>query len=68
MNRISSERTLLGITQKQFAKEMGVDPATVVRWEKGGNVPQDKLLKMRPLFHCDLDWLLGASDERKTVA
>ena len=57
MNRISSERTLLGITQKQFAKEMGVDPATVVRWEK-----------MRPLFHCDLDWLLGASDERKTVA
>lgn len=67
MNRISSERKLIDLTQRELADEIGVDQATVVRWEAGGNVPQDKLLKLRSLFCCDLDWLLGVSDNRKTI-
>lgn len=46
---------------------MSVDRSTVVRWEGGGNIPQDKIIDMRSLFGCDIDWLLGVSAERLTV-
>ena len=36
--KIKSYRYLNGLTQKQFAKLMNVDPATVSRWEDGKGV------------------------------
>lgn len=36
----------LGISQKQFAKALGVDPATVSRWVKGTQVPQNSLVAL----------------------
>lgn len=67
MNRVCAERKNKDLTQVELAKELGVDQSTVVRWEAGGSIPQEKLVMMRALFGCDLDWLLGVSDERKTV-
>lgn len=67
MNRVSSERCLIGITQADLAERLGVDKSTVVRWEAGGNIPVKKLAQMRLLFKCDLDWLLGLSEQRHTI-
>lgn len=68
MNRVCAERKNLGLTQAELAKEVDVDQSTVVRWEAGGSIPQEKMVKMLSLFGCDLDWLLGVSDDRKTVS
>lgn len=68
MNRVCVERKNLGLTQVELAELVDVDQSTVVRWESGGSIPQVKMVKMRSLFGCDIDWLIGVSDERKTIA
>ncbi|WP_165247537.1 helix-turn-helix transcriptional regulator [Adlercreutzia sp. ZJ141] len=68
MNRVCSERNNRGWTQAELAERVGVDKSTVVRWEAGGSIPQEKMIKMRGLFGCDIDWLIGVSNERKTVS
>lgn len=65
---IRSERVRLGWTQADLARRLSVDASTVNRWEKGGAVTQDCLIKMRNLFGCTIDWLLGLTDERKPIA
>lgn len=67
MNRVASERKITNMTQADLASQVNVDPSTVARWERGGNIPQDKLIEMRSVFRCDIDWLLGVSDERRTI-
>lgn len=67
-NRVKSERNLQGWTQSVLAKKVGVDVSTVIRWESGGSIPQKKMILLRELFKCDLDWLLGVSNERKTIS
>lgn len=67
MNRIRAERCNKGWTQADLAKQVDVDASTVVRWESGGSIPDKKLVKMRELFCCDIDWLLGLSHDRRTV-
>ena len=32
-------RTVLGLTQKESAHRMGVDPSTLAKWERGERVP-----------------------------
>lgn len=68
MNRIASERKLLGMTQGELARELNVDTSTIVRWENGGSVSQSALIQMRSLFGVDLDWLLGLSDTRNKLS
>lgn len=68
MNRIASERKMLGMTQGELADELGVDTSTIVRWESGGSVSQSALIQMRSLFGVDLDWLLGLSDTRNSLS
>jgi len=68
MNRVCAERKNLGLTQADLAGLIGVDQSTIVRWESGGSIPQEKMVKMRGLFNCDIDWLIGVSDVRKTIA
>lgn len=67
-NRVKSERNLQGWTQSVLAKKVGVDVSTVIRWESGGSIPQKKMILLRELFKCDLDWLIGVSNERKTIS
>ena len=68
MNRVCVERKNLGLTQVELAELVDVDQSTVVRWESGGSIPQEKMVKLRRLFGGDIDWLIGVSDERKTIA
>lgn len=35
-----------GWSQKRYAKELGVDPSTLARWERGERVPRRKLEAM----------------------
>jgi transcriptional regulator with XRE-family HTH domain len=42
--RIVSHRTALGVTQKDFARQLGVDPSTLARWERGERKPYGKQL------------------------
>lgn len=37
--RLVRQRTTLGLTQKRAAAEIGVDPATLARWERGEREP-----------------------------
>lgn len=64
MNRIKSERALAGITQQDLADRIGVDRSTIVRWENGGKITQDYVVRMHDVFGCTADWLLGLVDER----
>ena len=38
-------RKLLGITQKELARHLGIDPTTLGRWERGESKPSKELLK-----------------------
>ncbi|MBK5450909.1 helix-turn-helix domain-containing protein [Bacillus sp. TH22] len=40
-NRIRLIRKILGMTQKEFAKELGVQPLATTRWESGHQVPNE---------------------------
>jgi transcriptional regulator with XRE-family HTH domain len=37
--RLVQCRTVLGLTQKESAQRMGVDPNTLAKWERGERVP-----------------------------
>ena len=48
-------RKLKGVSRERFARQLGVDPATVWRWESGNCVPCRRLRKqiemvIRPLL------------------
>ena len=40
--RLVQCRTLLGLSQKESAQQIGVDPGTLARWERGERVPAGK--------------------------
>jgi len=43
--RISAFRRLRGLTQKDLARRLGVDPSTVANWERGEHRPTGHLLQ-----------------------
>ena len=43
--RIVNKRRLLGITQKEMANRLGVDPSTLARWERNESRPMKKYLE-----------------------
>ena len=67
MNRVRAERNMQGWTQAELAQKINVDPSTVTRWENGGSIPEQKLIEMRNVFRCDIDWLLGLTEERRVA-
>jgi transcriptional regulator with XRE-family HTH domain len=48
--KIASHRKLLGLTQEQLAREIGVNPCTIISWEKGTRKPEKKRLKKLAAF------------------
>jgi site-specific DNA recombinase len=42
--RLVRQRTTLGLSQKQSAERLGVDPGTLARWERGERTPAGELL------------------------
>ena len=48
--RILIARRLLGLTQKELARWLGIDPSTLGRWERNEGKPSRKLLERLNAF------------------
>jgi transcriptional regulator with XRE-family HTH domain len=61
--RLVRQRTALGLTQKESAKCVAVDPSTLAKWERGEREPQGAFLGrvMRFLSKPDAAWLAEAA-------
>ncbi|PGT66179.1 helix-turn-helix domain-containing protein [Bacillus thuringiensis] len=50
-SRIRLIRKILGMTQKEFAKQFGVQPLAVTRWENAKQIPNEyRMRKMEQLI------------------
>lgn len=59
MNGFRKARFSAKLTQAQAAKKIGVDPITIIQWEKGANVPSKRNLeKAAMVYGCTVDTLL----------
>ncbi len=41
--RLVNHRKALGMTQKAFAGQLGIDPSTLARWERGERKPKGQV-------------------------
>ena len=48
--RIASTRQRLGITQRKLAQQLGIDPSTLGRWERGIGQPSERLASALDAF------------------
>ena len=63
MINIKIARIKKGLTQKQLAKLLGLEYATISRWELGvTNVPSNKLILLSKVLGVSADYLLGLED------
>jgi DNA-binding XRE family transcriptional regulator len=54
-NRIAWERKRLGLTQKQLAKKLGVEPSTMSRWEReDANLTLATLRRIARVLSCSV--------------
>ena len=44
--RLATARRALGLSQRKMARQLGVDPATLMGWEAGRHQPTDKSLEL----------------------
>lgn len=63
MNRIKELRKDAGLTQKEFAKIIGITDASISKYENGEMIPKiDKLEKMSDIFGVTVEYITGESD------
>ncbi len=67
MNRVSMLRKEAGLSQKELAMRLGVQPSVVSKYENGGiQLQEDTLRQLVIIFNgVSADFILGLSDERK---
>ena len=66
--RLKELRNEANLTQEQLAGKLDVQRMTVIRWERGGNLPTDEnLLLMSQIFNVTTLYLLGATDDRNLI-
>lgn len=59
-------RMRAGLTQREVANRLGVNPSTVTHWEKGRNFPTVSCLpKLAELYGCTVDELLECKKEKE---
>lgn len=59
INSFRKARLTAKMTQSQAAKEIGVDPITIIQWEKGSNTPTRRNLeKAASVYGCTISDLL----------
>lgn len=64
-SRIKELRSSLGLTQIEFAEEIGTTQATLSSYENSGKTPSlDIVKKIAEVFTISIDWLLGLSDKK----
>lgn len=57
---LKMEREKKGISQKDFAIQIGLIPDTYRKYEKGTREPDfDTLIKIAEYYNCSTDYLLG---------
>lgn len=64
--RLKSLRVQNGVTQKAIADGIGVNPASLQRFEYGELKPKlDTVVRLADFFNVSLDYLVGRSDNPK---
>lgn len=64
--RLKELRKEAGLTQKQFAKEIGAAQNTVSQWEAGTRRLDDETIKrIASFFGVSVDYLLGLSESKR---
>lgn len=58
MINIEAERSRLGMTKTELSKRLGITLETYKRYINGNPIPSDKLLAMKSMFNCSIDYLL----------
>ena len=59
INRFRKARLSAKMTQSQAAEKIGVDPITIIQWEKGSNIPTKRNLeKAARVYGCTTNDLL----------
>ena len=66
--RFKSLRTKNNYSQKELANILGLSPSVVSGYETGEKTPSTEvLLKLTGLYHCSADYLLGISNDDRTL-
>ncbi len=69
VNRLKDLRISRQISQKDFAKRLGVSQQTVASWEVGRTEPANDALKnIADYFNVSTDYLLGRDDTSKNIS
>ena len=67
-NRIQIKRNETGLSVIQLADLLGVNRATIYRWENNETTPlKSAYLAMARVFHTNVAWLEGISDFDETT-
>jgi len=64
LRNVEAERARNGLTIEELAQKLGISCKTYQNYVRGSSVPSDKLLVMRGLFGCSVDYLLGIHNEK----
>lgn len=64
--RLEELRKKASLTQRQFARRIGVDPDTVTRWETQDKVPSlIPVMNAAKTFGVSMDWLVFGKEETR---
>lgn len=63
---LKAARVNAGLTQKAAADSIGIDPATLHRWESGAVIPKtDKLSALCNLYGCTIECIKIQKEEKQ---
>lgn len=67
-SRIKKAREEMGNSQRQVAKETGIPPSTIAKYETGTLEPDlEKLGILSDYYEISIDWLLGTKSQKKDL-
>ena len=68
-NRYAAARAIIGLSQRQLAKRLGVSPQAVSKWEGGiGEASRANARKLADLANITLEWLLTGREAQQETA
>lgn len=67
--RIKQKRIECNLTEEQLAKLLGVNKATISKWEnaKVKSIPRWRVKDMSDIFKCDPNWLMGLEGAKEVT-
>ena len=61
--RLAVELKACGLTQKELAEKLNIDPANITNWKKGINLPSlEVFFELCKLLDVSADYLLGLTE------